>query len=181
LRRCQPRPKPAVGLMVLVAFCVLGCLATMSVILTSLLGNLLISTGVPASRAVHREQRVARVSESADTDEPQKKHSIWTFTLDFLRTILVLDTRNLHKSYILNIYWRLSIVNTPFNLGIYYIVLISKELCTTSQPCATPNLRFTNIHWGNEYHLFVFTRGFDKLLFELFPAVPFHRRRFMCG
>jgi len=60
----------------------------MSVILTSLLGNLLISVGVPASRAVHREQRMARVSESADTDEPQKKQLMVILDVDLLRTTL---------------------------------------------------------------------------------------------
>jgi len=48
---------------------------------------------VPASRAVHREQRTARVLESADTDEPQKKHSIWTFVLDLSLAILETSIR----------------------------------------------------------------------------------------
>jgi hypothetical protein len=44
---------------------------------------------------VHREQRIARVSESADTDEPQKKHSVGTLVSDLERiVVLVFVFRN---------------------------------------------------------------------------------------
>lgn len=89
--KCQPRPKPVVGFTVLGA---LGDFVTISDMSTSLLGILLICCGVPASRAVHREQRIARVSESADTGEPQKKQSMLTFV-----PALRLDINSLRKSY----------------------------------------------------------------------------------
>ena len=80
---------------------------------------------------MHREQRTARVSESADTDEPQKKQSIVTFVPDFRLAI-----GNLHKSYTLSIpLWR-SVVNNVFIKVIYYKVLISLDLIPLGFPLA---------------------------------------------
>ena len=121
---------------------------------------------------MHREQRTARVSESADTDEPQKKQSIVTLLSDFFRRTFVLATGNLHKSYTLSIpLWR-SIVNTLFNLGIYYNILIKYYLLISSNDSSHECIEDYSVHSPDYYLLFsVVSRG-RYPLFQNFALNP---------